>query len=113
MYVKRSDDGKIVAISSTKQAQFTEQLDPDDSEVMEFLASLKAENSSQLGQLRSSDTELARVVEDVINLLTDKGVIQFTELPEAAQEKLLQRKSLRKGMSGLNLVDEDNDDLML
>ena len=113
MYVRRNDDGKIAAISATEQAEFTEELDPNDSEVIEFLDSLQAENSSQLRQLRSSDTELARVVEDVINLLTDKGVIQFTELPEAAQEKLLQRKSLRKGMTGLNLVDEDNDDLML
>jgi len=113
MYVRRNNDGKIVAISATEQAQLSEHVDPDDAEVTEFLESLQAETSSQLSQLRSSDTELARVVEDVINLLTDKGVIQFTELPEAAQEKLLQRKSLRKGMSALDLVDEDNDDLML
>lgn len=113
MYVKRNDQGKIIAMSATEQAQFDEQLDPQDPEVTEFLESLQAGTNSDLRQLRSTDTELARVVEDVINLLTDKGIIQFTELPEAAQEKLLQRKILRKGMLELKLIDDDDDDLML
>lgn len=113
MYVKRNSDGEIIAISNSKQSPFSEQIEADDPEALEFLRSLQTETSRELKQLRLSDTDLARVVEDVINLLTDKGVIQFTELPEAAQDKLLERKSLRKGISELKLLNEDDDDLML
>ncbi len=113
MYVKRNDQGEIVAVSATAQLDFEEQLDAGDAEVIAFLDSIQPENPDEVRQLQSSDSDLARVVEDIINLLTDKGVIQFTELPKAAQQKLLQRKTLRKNISQLQLVSDDNDDLLL
>ena len=60
--------------------------------------------------LEDSDLGLARVLEDLIDLLSQKGVIQFTDLPKAAQEKLLSRKDLRKRAQKLDIVDEDSDD---
>lgn len=60
--------------------------------------------------LEDSDLGLARVLEDLIDLLSQKGVIQFTDLPEAAQEKLLSRKDLRKRAQKLDIVDEDTDE---
>lgn len=51
-----------------------------------------------------------RVLEDVINVLMDKGVISFTDLPEPAQQKLLERQSLRKRRNSIGLMsDTDND----
>ena len=38
---------------------------------------------------------MVRVLEDLINLLIDNGVIRITDLPEAAQQKLLERGALR------------------
>ncbi len=38
---------------------------------------------------------MSRVTEDLIDLLISKKVIDFSELPEQAQRKLLFRKSLR------------------
>ena len=49
-----------------------------------------------------------RVLEDVVQLLIDKGVILFTDLPESAQEKMLYRQRLRSKMGGnLNLIGDD------
>jgi hypothetical protein len=45
--------------------------------------------------LSESDTAIARVLEDLIDILITRGVIQFTDLPEAAQGKLLNRRQTR------------------
>ncbi len=45
--------------------------------------------------LSPTDTGLARVLEDLIDVLISKGLIQFTDLPESAQRKLLERRSTR------------------
>lgn len=116
MYVKRDDKGQIVAVSTSQELGFDEQLDPESSELKSFLqiaAGGSSDSGDQIQQLRLSDVALARVVEDIINLLTDKGIIQFTELPEAAQNKLLQRKLLRSDIRRLDLLaEEDTDDLV-
>lgn len=116
MYVKRDSTGLIVAVSLASQPGFEEQIDPADPAVHAFQAAFMAPDQSvdeQARQLRNSDTELVRVVEDLVNLLTDKGIIQFTELPEAAQRKLLERKNLRKHIRHLDLLDEDDPDQLM
>jgi hypothetical protein len=45
--------------------------------------------------LSDSDAAIARVLEDVIDVLINRGVIQFTDLPAAAQTKLLSRQQTR------------------
>lgn len=41
------------------------------------------------------DADLIRVLEDLVFVLIDKGVISLSELPEHAQAKLLDRKGFR------------------
>lgn len=116
MFVKRDDNGRIVAVSNSAEPDFREQVEPGDPDLQAFLDQAREvlkDDSDQFQQLRSSDVELARVVEDMINLLTDKGIIQFTELPEAAQKKLLQRKRLRQDIRHLDLVADDDSDQLV
>ena len=113
MYIKRDSTGLIVAVSTVPEAGFEEQLEADDAELRGFLNAAIGDDtdlSEEAQQLRSSDAELVRVVEDIINLLTDKGIIQFTELPDAARRKLLQRKSLRQHIRHLDLLDDDDNE---
>lgn len=113
MFVKRDDKNRIIAVSTVQDNEFGEPIDQDDPELQAFLDEIREASGNgreQIQQLRSSDVELARVVEDMITLLTDKGVIQFTELPEAAQKKLLQRKRLRRDIRQLNLVADDDSE---
>jgi len=110
MYVKRDQQGHIVAVSAHSEPDFPEWLDPDDVALHEFLGLAEGSESDAEGhRLRRSDIELVRVLEDVIDLLTDKGVIHFTELPAAARDKLLRRKSLRQRVRSLDLVDEEDE----
>ena len=45
--------------------------------------------------LSQSDSSIARVLEDLVDVLITRGVIQFTDLPDAAQNKLLSRRQTR------------------
>ena len=59
------------------------------------------ESKEQLiNALEQSDAELARITEDLISVLVQKGTILFTDLPEAVQAKLLSREALRDKLNG-------------
>jgi hypothetical protein len=58
--------------------------------------------------LAGTDAGLARVTEDLIDILIHRGVIQFTDFPAAAQAKLLERRQTRATLSRrLQLLDDD------
>ena len=59
--------------------------------------------------LADTDAALARITEDLIDILIHRGVIQFTDFPAAAQAKLLERRQTRATLSRrLRLLDDDN-----
>ena len=63
--------------------------------------------------LAASDAGLARVTEDLIDILITRGVIQFTDFPPAAQAKLLERRQTRATLSNrLRLLDDGDADLI-
>ena len=109
MYVKRDSAGAIVAISKLADAAFTESLIDGSAELLAFI-----DNAKSIGQreLEQTDQTMARVMEDVVNLLVEQDVIRFTDLPDAAQHKLLNRRELRGKRQGIDLLD-DGDDLRL
>lgn len=60
--------------------------------------------------LSQSDTAIARVLEDLVDVLITRGVIQFTDLPVAAQDKLMSRRQTRASLkNSLNLLPGDGD----
>lgn len=64
----------------------------------------------QNNALSQTDTSLVRVLEDLIDVLITRGVIQFTDLPEAAQAKLLERRETRASLQNrLQLFPPDSD----
>ena len=69
-------------------------------------------NPTPPNSLSQTDIGLARVLEDLIDVLITRGVIQFTDLPEAAQAKLLERRETRASLNNrlqLLPMDGDND----
>lgn len=65
-----------------------------------------------LDKLAESDQALIRVVEDLVDTLIAKDLLRFTDLPEAAQAKLLERRSLRRSVNALNLLQDDDSKLI-
>lgn len=107
IYVQRDAQGRITAISLIQDAAHPEALAESAPETADFYAA-----SGAAVEFARSDLGLARVLEDLMEVLIDKSVIRFTDLPEAAQTKLLARRSLRAERQGMNLIgDEDTDTL--
>jgi hypothetical protein len=106
MYIKRNDQREIVAVSVTHEPGFDETLADDAPEVQAFLMRFQPQRQKDLAE---SDLEMVRVLEDLVSLLIERNVIRFTDLPTAAQTKLLSRRELRGQHQGMNLLsDEDN-----
>lgn len=103
LYVERGDDGKIVAIHNNATPQAQEQASFMDEEVMAFLKATGAWGES----LALSDAGTVRVIEDLIDLLVRKNVINFTELPEHAQQRIRERKALRERIVSNDLLVHD------
>jgi len=83
-------------------------LPADHADIQEWFADDVVENS--LNQLKQSDLDMIRVLEDLIDVLTAKGVFKITDLPPGAQAKLLNRSTARKALSSLNnLIEEEEE----
>ena len=105
-YIKRNNAGEITAVSEEALPGFVLATEQDADEISDFGIELVGKDEAEL---LKTDLEFVRVLEDVIELLMAKNVIQFTELPDASQAKMLKRKKLRGGLGGkLDLLDEEN-----
>lgn len=105
MYIKRNDAGEILAVSKVALSGFIEASAADTQAIMAFM---QAEKSVQQLTLEQTDQAMARVVEDLVGLLIERDVIRFTDLPDAAQTKLLSRRELRKPNQDMNLLDDED-----
>jgi len=106
-YIQRDQQGKIVAVFETAQANAQESLLLDDPELLEYLVSTADGNDART-ILSTSDIALIRVLEDLVNTLIDQKVILFTDLPLAAREKLASREKIRGHLNSLdNLLADD------
>lgn len=108
MYVKRDAKGEVVQVSKEATEQCKEYLTPGSTELVAFFK----DEQDEAAKLRESDMEFVRVLEDVITLLMDKGILRFTDLPEKAQEKLLDRQSLRTRVNAVGLMHDDDSDVI-
>ena len=105
-YIERSADGKIIGLRTVAGPNVTETKSLKDEEILNFLKD-NLDNKFLESLLAHSDAGLIRLVEDLINLLTKKNIILFTELPEKAQEKIIEREQLREKISSQNIIVED------
>ncbi len=97
-FVKRDAGGKIIAVYAQAGEDGVEEVAAGDSGLKSFLSSHGTRpqtDEETLHGLIDSDADMIRVLEDLINLLIDKDLIAVTDLPEAAQQKLLARGALR------------------
>lgn len=113
---RRNAEGRIVALTrQTLSAQDAlaagwEAVHAADPGVEEFVR----EVSSQTNPLSQTDAGLARVLEDLIDVLINRGLIQFTDLPAPAQAKLLDRRQTRASLANrLELLADDGDSFPL
>jgi len=101
-YVFRDDDGTITAVYAQPQNFATEEVAPDDPELLTFLSG-QGEQDFLRSYLTATDAELLRIVEDLVNVLVEKNLLMLADFPEAARKKLLNRKAVRERLQSVML----------
>ncbi len=109
-YVVRNAAGEIEALRRDGAADGAEELPVDHPDVVAFLGN---GSPDVLHALSVSDADMARITEDLIDCLIAKNIINFTDLPDAAQAKLIARRKLRAKLSPLQELIEDDEDFIL
>ena len=93
-YARTDGDGRLLSLHREAAAGNELWLEPDDPRVLEFLA--PSGPGAPAGPFARLDADFVRVIEDVIDTLIMRNVINLTDLPAEAQAKLLQRKGERE-----------------
>ena len=109
-FVRRNAQGTIDSLHRRDEGQF-EFLPDDHADVRAFLGAGAAEAPVQGERFAELDADFVRVIEDVIDALISKNVINITDLPIDAQTKLFGRKSFRDraNKDALKLFDDEAD----
>jgi len=104
-YIFKNTNGQIAGSASERLGDGWEFIEGDSKEYLEYLENSLAEHAP----FRESDIQLARVLEDLISILIDRGMVRFTDFPPAAQKRLNYRQSMRKKNRLTGIVDESSD----
>lgn len=90
-FVSRDGQGAITEVHPEPTETATEAMPADHPEVHHFIF-----ERSRRGEMEALDLDFIRVIEDMIEVLIEKRLILFSDLPPKVQEKLLQRKQARQ-----------------
>ncbi|MCW4628092.1 MULTISPECIES: hypothetical protein [Marinomonas] len=120
LYAKVNANGEIIDVATSQSEEYKLLVAPNEPTVASILEKKFATSDTSTQEiLASSDSDMMRILEDLIDLLTEKRLIQFTELPIAAQKKLLSRKWVR-GVHNhhddslmVDNINEGGDDILI
>ncbi|MEW7312170.1 tryptophan synthase subunit beta [Buttiauxella gaviniae] len=110
-YIQRNDDGQLIRVEKTPFTGMTGEIFSDTPEITAWnnARNVVDESLHHKELLQRSDLEMVRVLDDLIFLLIQKGVITITDLPPMAQVKLMNRAHARQGLGGLeDLLNSDD-----
>jgi hypothetical protein len=94
-YIRRNADGQIDSLHRNAAEGAEEFLDDQHPEVAQFFGQPPGGNPAESSFSRL-DADFVRVIEDVIDTLLFKNILNITDLPAEAQAKLFARKSYRE-----------------
>ena len=94
-FIRRNAEGIVDSLHRTG-GDGAEYLPDDHPDVRAFLADGSPDAAEKGERFAELDADFVRVIEDVIDTLISKNVINITDLPIEAQTKLFGRKSFRE-----------------
>lgn len=96
-YVIRNGEGRISKVTMVILPG-TEYLPHDHAEVVQYLVN-KGQDPKKveeaLNELKRTDAEMSRAIEDVIMALFKKNILKMTDLPKPVQERMAFRAKMR------------------
>lgn len=96
-YVLRDEGRNIVKVSSIA-IPGGEGMAADHPDLLKFLTERGVDPAAiehAIRELRRTDNEMSRAIEDVITALLKKNLLKMTDLPKAVQDRIALRISLR------------------
>jgi len=99
VYVLRGAHGRLLRVDNQPFEGMNDTLAFQSAEIGQWLR--RDDVQAQRDWLRESDRDVLRVMEDVISLLIERGIIDYTALPQAARDKLDIRALVRADLEGL------------
>jgi hypothetical protein len=114
-FVVRDASGKILSAHAVRSDAAPEEVAADDPALLAFLGLQPgvAGGEELVDHLRTSDAEMVRVVEDLIDVLIAKRVIVMTDLPAAARAKLTKRRGLRGKLKDLSAIVAPSEEMAM
>jgi len=109
LFAVRDENGRVTAVTNNPTSPDQQQI--PELELIDFL-SKSSDFSSFKRLLTHLDTGTIRVLEDLIDLLIEKNVIMFTDLPMEAQNKLGERKLIRRHLHDSPPIIDDEEDIL-
>ena len=105
-FVRRDPEGALISLHRQVEGDATEWVADDDADVRAFLSQPAPLGFEQL------DAGFIRVLEDLIDVLVNKHVLNMTDLPAAARDKLAARRDHRQltPLAELNLLGDATSD---
>ncbi len=106
-YVTRDADGHVESLHRHPTDRASEFLDDRHPDVLGFVGG----DDPGFSRL---DADFVRVIEDLVDVLLSKNILNITDLPAEAQAKLFARKSFREKASknSLHLFDSNFGDVL-
>lgn len=100
-YARRDADGLLLSLHREAGPEASEFLADDHPDVQAFLGLAAEPDANE--RFARLDADFVRVLEDVIDTLINRNLINITDLPAEAQAKLFSRKSFRERRSATAL----------
>lgn len=109
-FVKRDTNGRIAAVFTEAIEDGLESIDSHSQELATFLSPGTDKDEAIRRSFSEADAGFIRVLEDLIDVLIQRGHIQFSDFPEAAQKKMMDRRGLRREYAYLQSLFGGGDD---
>lgn len=109
LYIKLTENEEIEEIDFYPKTGLQE-ISLHDPKLSQYIHN--SENSEEIVQtvLNGLDLDMVRVIEDVIDILIDKNIMLFTDLPTPVQNKILFKKTIRNlNKSGESILSEGEE----
>jgi hypothetical protein len=96
-YIVRDEHGKVIKASarSIHGAELVSHNHPDVIEFLKTHGQDPKQVEESLSELRRTDNEMSRAVEDIIMVLLKKNIIKMSDMPKAVQDRMALRVKLR------------------
>lgn len=108
LYIERNAAGEIDNIEFSP-GEGREEISLHDPKLKEFIE--HAPNSDEIVHdvLNRLDLDMVRIIEDLIDVLIERNIILFTDLPDPVQNKILFKKTIRNISKKTNTFADDEE----